>query len=253
MSTSLRLDVRLVQEGYFESREKARYAISSGCIRVSGHIITKPAYSISVEAPIEILDIALPYVSRGGLKLEKAIREFNLDFTDKTVLDVGASTGGFSDCALQHGAKQVIAIDVGVDQLHPSLRTHPQVLFFEKTDFRHLPERVLNHAPFDIVLADLSFISLQGLFPIFHPFVKPEGFLLVLVKPQFELKTRIRLKNGILKDESVRQKILKEIIDSAENAGLNFQRTCQTDADGASKNIEYFILFTKKNAHQLLL
>ncbi|HMO39208.1 MAG TPA: TlyA family RNA methyltransferase [Saprospiraceae bacterium] len=240
----VRIDIWLVQAGYFESREKARIALEEGVVSVNGSVVYKAASKVVGTDRIEVQGTSLPYVSRGGLKLEKAIRTFQLDFTDKMVLDIGASTGGFTDCALQHGAARVFAIDVGSEQLHPSLRNHPQVQWWEQLDIRSLHPEHLG-VPVDIILVDLSFISLQAVFPLFAQFLQPHGALITLIKPQFELEERVRLKKGIVKDEKTRQQILDKIMDAAQAQGFQLQNLTATDADPRLKNVEFLAYWTR--------
>ena len=156
----MRADTWLVQKGYFSSRQRAQMAIQQGHVQVNGQSIKKASFKISEKDRIDITGTPLRYVSRGGLKLEKAIHSFNIDFSGKRILDAGASTGGFTDCALQHGATKVYAVDVGVSQLVDSLKGHPQVEFFEEQDIRHFSLTQMGGQPVDIIVGDLSFVSL---------------------------------------------------------------------------------------------
>ncbi len=239
-----RLDIWLVQQGFFESREKARLAIREGVVLANGRKVQKPAYQVEDGDVVEVRGAALPYVSRGGLKLEKAIREFGLDLRGKTVLDLGASTGGFTDCALQHGAARVIAVDVGEGQLHPSLRVDPRVVSLENTDLRQLRPDQLGGEGADVLLADLSFISLEHVFPFLPPFLRRGGLAVVLIKPQFEMKEKRRFKGGIIRDEQLRRRLVAQALGYAEAAGFHLEALAPTDADGQSKNVEFLALFS---------
>ncbi len=241
METS-RLDKWLVENHHFESREKAKQAIESGVIKINDEQITKSSAEVTEGDVVTVAYNPLKYVSRGGYKLEKAIREFQIDFYDKTVLDIGASTGGFTDCALQQGAKKVFAVDVGSDQLHESLRRNQKVISLEKTDIRTLtPQQT--EGIVDIVIADLSFISLKKIFSSVRRFLNKEGAFLALVKPQFEIGQRKKFKKGIIRDELLREKILQEVLTEAANEGFVKSRITTTDITNDKKNMEYLILF----------
>ncbi|MBK7871659.1 MAG: TlyA family RNA methyltransferase [Saprospiraceae bacterium] len=235
---SVRIDTWLTQHKYFESREKARIAIEEGAIEVNGTPVYKASFKVTLHDQVEIKAPALRYVSRGGLKLEKAIRAFQLDFANKIILDVGASTGGFTDCALQHGAAKVFAVDVGSGQLHPSLRAHPQLRWWEHLHIRDLTLEMLGEAV-DIILVDVSFISLRHIFPYLKTFLKKGGFIITLIKPQFELEEKVRLKKGIIKDEKLRQQVLEKVTATAQEQGFVLKRLTNTDAEEDKKNVEY--------------
>lgn len=241
-----RLDTWLVQHRLFESREKARLALELGVVEVNGKIVTKASQLVSESDQIAIKAQPLRYVSRGGLKLEKAIQTFQLDFTNKVVLDVGASTGGFTDCALQHGAAQVFAVDVGSEQLHSTLRNHPKVTWWESLHIKDLTPEMLGKAV-DMITIDVSFTSLRHVFPHLSKFLNPDGLVVALVKPQFELEEKIRFKKGIVKDEQIRQHILQKVIKAAGEQGFQLQQSIPTDADGQQKNVEYLAWFKLKS------
>ncbi len=242
---SIRIDRHLTLAGYFESREKARVAIENGFVTINGQIIRKPSFLVTDADEVLVANEGLPYVSRGGLKLEKAIRAFQLDFKDKIVLDIGASTGGFTDCALQHGAAKVFAIDVGINQLHPSLRSHPQVIWWENLHIRELKPIMLGE-PVDIIVVDVSFISLRQVFPLLLSFLKPQGLVVTLIKPQFELETKIRLKKGIIKSEALRRQALDAVSAIAQKEGFELRGIIPTDADETRQNIEYLAHWIQK-------
>lgn len=241
-----RLDTWLVQNAFFESREKARLALEQGVVEVNGKIITKAAYNITSSDHVIIKAQPLRYVSRGGWKLEKAIQTFQIDFTDKIVLDVGASTGGFTDCALQHGAAKVFAVDVGSGQLHASLQSHPKVIWWENLNIKDLTLNMLGEAV-DIITIDVSFISLRHVFLHLPKFLKRAGIVIALVKPQFELEAKIRFKKGIVKDEQIRQNVLQKIKQYADEQGFRLNEYVSTDADGQQKNVEYMVWFNTIN------
>lgn len=240
---SQRLDIALVQRGLAPSRERARMAVAQGLVTINGAPASKVAQLVGESDVVVVSEPPLRYVSRGGLKLEKAIREFGISLEGALVLDIGASTGGFTDCALQHGARHVTAIDVGSGQLAASLRDHPQVLSLEKTDVRELSVATLPFGPVDWIVMDLSFISLEYVFPLLAPFLKPDGKVLALVKPQFELGAKMRLKNGIVKDEKLQRQALEQVKTAAQAHGFHLALQTATDADGIQRNKEYLALF----------
>lgn len=239
-----RIDAWLVQNGHFESREKARIALEEGVVEVNEQLVRKPSFKISDTDQVIIKAPSLRFVSRGGLKLEKAIHTFQLDFTGKTVLDVGASTGGFTDCALQHGATRVFAVDVGSGQLHLSLREHPQVHWWEGLHIRDLTPDMLGELV-DFIVVDVSFIGLRHIFPYLPSFLKKNGMIITLIKPQFELEEKVRLKKGIVKDENLRRQILERVSAAAQEQGFVLKEITTTDADEQRKNIEYLALWEK--------
>jgi len=241
--TAGRLDVALVQSNFYESREKARYAILSGVVHVNGQQASKPAQAILESDVITIVGESLRYVSKGGVKLEKAITEFNLDFGGAVVLDIGASTGGFTDCALQHGAKLVFAVDVGSDQLHPSLQNRPEIVSIEGLHIRNLTAEHLQGQLANIIVIDVSFISLAKVFPYISAFLSPGGYVVGLIKPQFELGFKRRLKKGIIKDEQMRNEVLERVREYAAENGFELKNHTSTEADGVEKNVEFMALF----------
>ncbi len=243
----MRLDIFLVQNGFFPSREKARLAIAQSAVQVNGQFAQKPAYEVAPDAIINIVAETLPYVSKGGLKLAKAVAEFELDFTEKRVLDLGASTGGFTDCALQCGAKKVYAVDVGTNQIHEKLRNDPRVAVYEDLHLRDLTLQNLDNEPVDATVMDLSFISLTHVFPSVSKLLKPNALVVALIKPQFELGERVKLKGGIVRDSKIHQKVVQKVTISAEQAGFRLQKITTTDVENTDKkNLEFLGLFIKK-------
>jgi len=238
---TVRLDIILVSKGLFASRERARRAIESGCVKVNGVIVQKPSRLVDSGDRIES-DDPLRYVSHGGNKLEKAITDFSLDFTGKIVLDLGASTGGFTDCVLQHGASFVYAVDVGTGQLHPSLQKHPQVKSIENRHIRDLRPEELQHRIVDLIVVDVSFISLTLIFPFLASFLAPGGKLVILIKPQFEAGKKNIGKGGLVKKEVVHTEVLANVIKTAAAHGFFLHRITWAPLD-AEKNIEYLALF----------
>lgn len=244
----LRIDTWLVQNGHFESRQRAQLAIKSGQVRCNGQPVTKPSQPVPPDGAVEVTGMPLRYVGQGGLKLEKAIQTFQLDFAGLTVLDAGASTGGFTDCALQHGAAKVFAVDVGTAQLAPTLRQHPQVVFYENQDIRQLEFSQLQGQPVDAVVCDVSFISLTQILADLARFLRPGGFLVLLVKPQFELEQRTALKGGIVKDPKLRQRALERVLGHAKTLGLRPVGMVETNVEApGKKNVEFLLLLNGAN------
>ncbi len=236
-----RLDIRLVEMGKAESREKAQLAIKKHLVKVNGKVATKPALAVKPEDEVELIAPPLPYVSRGGVKLEKAIREFLLDFRDARVLDIGASTGGFTDCALQHGASMVYAVDVGSSQLHPSLTNCPKVKALENLDIRNLTLTLLDGQAVDWAVADVSFISLQYILPVIPAFLRPGSQLVLLIKPQFELGQKISTRGGIVKDGLLKQKALQGVLEAAKNHGFIEKGITSTEVEDPKKKNQEFL------------
>jgi len=252
-----RLDKLLFEKRLVESREKARALILEGKVLVNGIKVDKAGTPVRVDAPVEILQ-RMPYVSRGGLKLESAVKGFSIDVRDKVAMDVGASTGGFTDCFLQHGVKKVYAIDVGYGQFDSKLRNDPRVVLLEKTNIRYLDEIVrsqksevrnqefedLLKSNIDIATIDVSFISLLKVIPEVLKFLKKNGEILALIKPQFEAD-RKDIKKGVVKDEARRLQVVEKIKTEVEKIGLAVKGIIQSPIKGPKGNIEYFIYLKK--------
>lgn len=236
----IRLDVLMVEKGLVKSREKAKALILAGEVLVNGVRIDKPGTSVEEDARIDLQKTGIAYVSRGGLKLEKAIKVFAVDFEGKVVLDVGASTGGYTDCALKHGAVKVYAVDVGYGQLDWSLRNDPRVINMEKTNVRYLTREALGEMV-DIATIDVSFISTLLVFPVVKNLVKPEGLIISLIKPQFEAGREKVGKKGVVRDPLVHEEVLLKCIKGAEKEGLYCSGITYSPITGPQGNIEYFI------------
>ena len=235
----------LVERGLFPSREKARAAIMAGEILVNEIKIDKAGTAVDEQSDIRIIGKRLPFVSRGGLKLQKAIEVFGIDFNDLTVIDIGASTGGFTDCALQHGAKKVYAIDVGHNQLAWPLRNDDRVIVMEKTNARYLDKEILNDDA-DILVADVSFISLTLAMPAaIKNHLKPYGHVMCLIKPQFEAGRDAVGKGGIVRDPSIHYQVIEKIITAFAELDLSVQALDYSPITGADGNIEYLIYAQK--------
>lgn len=245
----MRLDKLIVTRGLFSSRERAQDAIVQHTVKVDGRIIDKPSKEVPEEANIEVIDIFNKYVSRGGLKLEKAIADFQLDFAGKSVLDIGSSTGGFTDCALKHGAAHVTAVDVGTRQLHPSLQGLPQVLSIENRDFRELTPQEVGHRQYDFIVSDVSFISLTYIISYFQPFLKSDGQCVLLVKPQFEAGASFLNKSGIVTDEKGYKVALRRVEMEALNHGLHLNNLAVSTLFEKVKNTEFLSLFSTTDNH----
>lgn len=238
MSTK-RLDVLLVEKGLVPSRKRAQARILAGDVLVNGRPISKSGTQVRHDVEIVLRGKNIPYVSRGGLKLEKAIHSFGLDFHDKVVLDVGSSTGGFTDCALQHGASKVYAIDVGYGQLAWSLRQNPKVEVLERTNVRYLDKTKLAPLP-EIACIDVSFISLEKVIPPVVNVLMAKKELVALIKPQFEVGRGRVGKGGIVRNSSLHQAVLSRIVDLV-NKHLNCVGLDYSPITGTKGNIEYLV------------
>ncbi len=232
-----RLDKRLLQLGLVTSRSQAESYIKLGQVKVNGEQVTKPGYPMGSSDKVE-LTASEQYVGRAGLKLASVAEALKLDFRDKVMLDVGSSTGGFTDYALQHGAKKVIAVDVGTDQLHPSLRADQRVELHEKTDIRDFK----TDAAIDIVVADLSFISLREVLPQMTKLCGPQTQIVVMVKPQFE--TDGRKHKGVIKNDAIRRDILKGFEQWTKQEFI-IAGKADSKVSGAKGNRERFYLLRK--------
>lgn len=239
---SIRLDQYLVKSGLAETRNKAVWMIEQGWVKVNGKKCDQKSFQVSDNDTVDLTPTKRIYVSQGGYKLEKAIAEFKIEIKDKNILDVGASTGGFTDCALQHGAKFVTAIDIGEGQIHASLKQHPKVCSLEKTDIRNVDPADLKIQLYDFIFVDVSFISLEFVFPFLKKFLIPNGKIVALLKPQFEQVERRKHKNGIIKSETVRLGAIEKVQQHILNNGFEVEKITTTDADGIEKNIEYLLL-----------
>lgn len=247
MKQKSRLDLLLTTRGLFPSREQARAAIMAGEVLVDEVKIDKAGAQVAADVVIRLLGQRLPYVSRGGLKLAKAIASFRLDFSGCLVIDIGASTGGFVDCALQHGARLVYAVDVGHNQLAWKLRTDPRVKVLEKTNARYLDRSVIDVTA-DIITADVSFISLTQALPaaIGH-LLRPGGAVVALIKPQFEAGREAVGKGGVVRDRAVHHAVIEKIVTALAALGLSVRGLDFSPITGADGNIEYLYYAVKGN------
>lgn len=240
----MRLDIFISSEMRFCSREKARYYIKNGDVSVNGTVIEKPSYDVSEKDGVEIRD-SICFVGKGGLKLKKAIESFRLNFFDKTVLDVGASTGGFTDCALQNGAKKVYAVDVGHGQLDPKLASNDRVVNFEGRNILDISPENIDKT--DIVVSDVSFVSIKKILFHISNFIDEYGQIICLVKPQFEVGKK-RLKNGVVSDAKTHVEVVSDILDYAESLGLTVSGLDFSPIKGGEGNIEFLLYLTKNSA-----
>ncbi|KAB3527563.1 TlyA family RNA methyltransferase [Alkaliphilus serpentinus] len=242
----LRLDQLLFQKGFFDSREKARRAVMAGVVYVDNQKVDKAGTKISETADIMVKENPLSYVSRGGLKLEKAIKEFSLDLTGFTCLDIGASTGGFTDCMLQKGAEKVFSIDVGYGQLDWKLRQDPRVICMERTNIRHVKAEDIGVLA-DFASIDVSFISLKLVLPVVKELLKESGHVVALIKPQFEAGRDRVGKKGVVRDINVHIDVVVNIIQFAENHGFEVEGLSFSPIKGPEGNIEYLLHLCNNN------
>lgn len=242
-----RLDMLLVKKGLFQSREKARASIMAGIVNVNGSREDKPGARFDEACEIEIKQNINPYVSRGGLKLEKAMTVFGIDLGGKTAMDVGASTGGFTDCMLKNGAVRVFAVDVGYGQLAWELRNDERVVNMERTNIRYVkPEDI--SAPLDFASIDVSFISLKKVLPVVYELQKPDGEVLCLIKPQFEAGREKVGKHGVVKSTEVHREVVEGIISYSQDIGYCVKGLTYSPIKGPEGNIEYLLYLSKSKA-----
>lgn len=240
-----RLDTLLVKKGFYQSRERAKAAIMAGVVFVDGQRSDKAGNMINPDtAEIFIKENLCPYVSRGGLKLEKSMSEFSLNLQNTVCMDIGASTGGFTDCMLQNGAEKVYAIDVGYGQLDWKLRNDPRVINMEKCNVRYLDTDLIKE-PVDFISIDVSFISLKLIFPVAEKVLAEDGEIVCLVKPQFEAGREQVGKKGIVRDGSVHKEVIENVIRYGEENGLYPHGLTFSPVIGAKGNIEYLLYLSK--------
>ena len=233
-----RLDVLLVSLGLAESRAKAQATIMAGEVYVNGQKADKSGMEVGITSNVEVRGSACPYVSRGGLKLEKALRNFGVDPTGYVCSDSGASTGGFTDCLLQQGASKVFAIDVGYGQLAWKIRNDPRVVVMERTNIRYVTPEDLGQ-PLDLSVIDVSFISLSLVLPVVKTLLKPTGQVLCLIKPQFEAGRDKVGKKGVVRDAAVHEEVLQNFITLAKSLGFTIRNLTFSPVKGPEGNIEF--------------
>lgn len=236
-----RLDILLVENGLFETREKAKRAIMAGLVYGNEERLEKPGEKVSRDVLLTIKGQTLPYVSRGGLKLEKAIKEFDINVQDKIMIDIGSSTGGFTDCALQNGAKLSYALDVGYNQLAWKLRQDERVVVMERTNFRYVTPADFDKGMPEFASIDVSFISLRLIFPVLKTILRPQSDIIALVKPQFEAGKELVGKKGIVRDPEVHEHVLDEMIRFVLKEGYNIHNLSFSPITGGDGNIEFLL------------
>ena len=238
MKIKKRLDVLLTERGLAENRTKAQAIIMSGLVYVQGQKADKPGVSYEESVDIEVRSGGCPYVSRGGLKLEKALRDFGVDPTGFVCSDSGASTGGFTDCLLQQGARKVFAIDVGYGQLDWKIRSDPRVVVMERTNVRYVTPEQLGE-PLDLSVVDVSFISLKIVLPVIKTFLKPTGQVLCLIKPQFEAGKDKVGKKGVVRDPDTHKEVLDDFVALAKELNITILGLTFSPVKGPEGNIEF--------------
>jgi 23S rRNA (cytidine1920-2'-O)/16S rRNA (cytidine1409-2'-O)-methyltransferase len=237
-----RLDILVFEKGFAETRTKAQAFIMSGTVFVNNQVQYKPSVFVGDEDVIEIKNIN-PYVSRGGLKLESALRALNIDVKGYVCLDIGASTGGFTDCMLQKGAIKVYSVDVGSGQLHHKLRNDKRVINIENVNFRYFDDALLKDK-IDFATIDVSFISLDKILPMVYKTICENGFVLAMIKPQFELEPW-EIKKGVVRDEKLRQKAISKVKNFALSLGFKIISETDSALKGPKGNLEHFVLLEK--------
>lgn len=248
MSGKKRIDLLLVEKGLGKSRERAKALVMEGIVYADGVKVDKPGDEVKVEAKLEVRGNTLPYVSRGGLKLEKAMQTFPIHLDEKICMDVGASTGGFTDCMLQNGAKRVYSVDVGYGQLAWSLRTDPRVVNLERTNIRHL---TMEQAPEPIAFfsVDISFISLTLALPVIHAHTQDGAEGVCLIKPQFEAGREKVGKHGVVRDAATHEEVIRKITAFAPTAGFIPVGLDFSPVKGPEGNIEYLLYVKTAQEH----
>jgi 23S rRNA (cytidine1920-2'-O)/16S rRNA (cytidine1409-2'-O)-methyltransferase len=243
----IRLDLLLMEQGLFESREKARAAIMAGRVLVNDQVLDKCGTQVSLDTEVRLRGEEPPFVSRGGYKLAKALKEFLINLEGKVVLDIGASTGGFTDCALQNGAARVYAIDVGYGQLAWTLRQHPKVVSMERTNIRYLePDQLAEKG--DVATVDVAFISLKKVLPSIRRLLKDSAQVIGLIKPQFEAGPEKVGKRGVVRDPGIHQEIILGVIQAAQEQGFRFRGLTFSPLLGPEGNIEYLAWLETKDS-----
>ena len=241
-----RLDILLVEKGIFPTREKAKSAIMAGEVLVGGERVNKSGQRIKAESNISVIKKETTYVSKGGEKLEKAIKVFNINVKGKRVIDVGASTGGFTDCLLKFGAEKVYCIDVGYGQLAWKLQKDNRVVVIDRTNIRYLTSDKFDDL-FELATIDVSFISLDKVLPAVYNLLKEKGEVITLIKPQFEAGREFIQKGGLVKKAEVHQMVIERVGDKAQKIGFGVQGLTFSPLKKASGNIEYLIYLVKNS------
>ena len=237
----IRLDLYLTENSYFETREKAKAAIMEGNVFVDNQREDKPGTMINLDSKVEFRGEKLKYVSRGGLKLEKAVTVFKIELDNKVCMDIGASTGGFTDLMIQNGARKVYAIDCGTNQLDYKLRINEKVVTMENTNARYLSKDSIGNDVIDFISVDVSFISLTKIIPVVKNILKDNGTAVMLIKPQFEAGREFVEKNGVVRDKKIHKKVVNYIIDFCINLNFEILGLDFSPIKGPAGNIEYLL------------
>ena len=245
--SKIRLDQLIFEKGFAESREKAKALIMSGCVFLDGQRADKPGMSVSPDTEPEVHKKELAFVSRGGYKLDKAIRVFGIDPEGKRCIDCGASTGGFTDVLLQHGAEKVYAVDVGYGQLAWTLRTDPRVVNLERTNLRYVTKEQIPDL-LDLAVCDVSFISLRLVMPAVAPLLKPDAEIMCLIKPQFEAGRELVGKKGVVRDAAVHEQVIRTVLEFMPSVGFSVQGLDYSPITGPEGNIEFLLYMRKSDA-----
>ncbi|WP_188802994.1 TlyA family RNA methyltransferase [Sporolactobacillus putidus] len=239
MKDKERVDVLLVRKGLFDSREKAQRAVMAGMVYIGNQRVDKPGSKIDVEVSLNVKGDPMPYVGRGGFKLEKALKIFPITVSGKLMLDIGASTGGFTDCALQNGAAKVYALDVGYNQLAWKLRNDARVVVMEKTNFRYCTPADFSEGTPDFATIDVSFISLKKILPPLKNIVLQGSDIIALIKPQFEAGRNEVGKKGVVHDPNVHERVLSDLLQFAAQTGFSVLGLDYSPITGGDGNIEF--------------
>lgn len=244
MAEKKRLDHRMQDDNSAFSKRQIQSWIMQGKVKVDGKVVTKPGILVSQDAVL-VYDIQEPkYVSRAGFKLEKALEHFGIDVQGLTAMDAGISTGGFTDCLLQKGAKKIFGVDVGYGQLHEKIRNDPRVVVFERTNLRELTQATIGQQV-DLVTLDLSFISVLKVMGAVNEILKPDGALVVLIKPQFEARKEEVGRGGIIKDAKIHQEVIQRVVSGVESFGYTNRGVTESPIEGATGNKEFLGYFTR--------
>ena len=250
MAEKKRLDTLLFEKGLAQSRERAKALIMEGLVYVNNQKSDKPGETVPADAPIEVRGKGLAYVSRGGLKLEKAMRRFPITLEGRVTMDIGASTGGFTDCMLQNGAVKVYAVDVGYGQLAWKLRSDERVVNLERTNVRYLTAEQVPE-PVDFFSVDVSFISLALVLPAARPFLREGGEAVCLIKPQFEAGREKVGKKGVVRDKAVHREVMEKVVALAFSGGYSPLGLTYSPIKGPEGNIEYLLYLRREETPQM--
>ena len=245
-----RIDVLLVEKGFIKSREKAKATIMAGLVFVDNQKVDKAGDMVDVNANIFVKGDACPYVSRGGLKLEKAMNSFEISLDNKICMDIGASTGGFSDCMLKNGASKVFAVDVGYGQLAWELRTDPRVVCMERTNIRYVTKEDIGET-LDFASIDVSFISLTKVLPVAYNLTSENGEVVCLIKPQFEAGREQVGKKGVVRDSKVHQEVIEKVVNFSIEIGFKTKKLSFSPIKGPEGNIEFLLYLSKTEENEI--